>query len=201
MPNPWYELVDPGEPLSQGDIIEECPILQWPEEGLEADRDAAEDDLLREAISVKQADVIVMTQACDLAYDKVKDVILCPAYPLSKYREAWAENQRAKNQNPTDDNWTSECEWINRGYRWNRAIINSGVAGPEDTETPHRVVDFQKIQRIPRGFLEQLIQFRGDPRFRLMPPYREHLSQSFARYFMRVGLPEDVSRVWKQEGN
>lgn len=23
----------------------------------------------------------------------------------------------------------------------------------------------------------------------LMPPYREHLSQAFARYFMRVGLP------------
>jgi hypothetical protein len=25
-----------------------------------------------------------------------------------------------------------------------------------------------------------------------MPPYREHLSQAFARYFMRVGLPSDI---------
>ncbi len=26
----------------------------------------------------------------------------------------------------------------------------------------------------------------------LCPPYREHLSQSFAKFFMRVGLPTDV---------
>jgi hypothetical protein len=29
-------------------------------------------------------------------------------------------------------------------------------------------------------------------RLRLLPPYREHLSQSFARFFMRVGLPVDI---------
>jgi hypothetical protein len=29
-------------------------------------------------------------------------------------------------------------------------------------------------------------------RLRLLPPYREHLSQSFARFFMRVGLPIDI---------
>jgi len=29
-------------------------------------------------------------------------------------------------------------------------------------------------------------------RIRLLPPYREHLSQSFARYFMKVGLPQDI---------
>jgi hypothetical protein len=26
----------------------------------------------------------------------------------------------------------------------------------------------------------------------LLPPYREHLSQAFARFFMRVGLPVDI---------
>ena len=29
-------------------------------------------------------------------------------------------------------------------------------------------------------------------RLRLCPPYREHLAQSFARFFMRVGLPIDI---------
>jgi hypothetical protein len=29
-------------------------------------------------------------------------------------------------------------------------------------------------------------------RLRLLPPYREHLSQAFARFFMRVGLPVDI---------
>ena len=26
-----------------------------------------------------------------------------------------------------------------------------------------------------------------------MPPHREHLSQAFARFFMRVGLPIDIA--------
>jgi len=30
-------------------------------------------------------------------------------------------------------------------------------------------------------------------RQRLLPPYREHLAPAFARFFMRVGLPIDVS--------
>ena len=30
------------------------------------------------------------------------------------------------------------------------------------------------------------------PRLRLNPPYREHLAQAFARFFMRVGLPVDI---------
>ena len=29
-------------------------------------------------------------------------------------------------------------------------------------------------------------------RIRVLPPYREHLSQAFARFFMRVGLPQDI---------
>jgi len=27
---------------------------------------------------------------------------------------------------------------------------------------------------------------------RLLPPYREHLAQAFARFFMRVALPVDI---------
>ena len=33
---------------------------------------------------------------------------------------------------------------------------------------------------------------RNGKRLRLCPPYREHLSQAFARYFMRVGLPINI---------
>jgi len=30
-------------------------------------------------------------------------------------------------------------------------------------------------------------------RVRLSPSYREHLAQAFARFFMRVGLPVDIT--------
>jgi hypothetical protein len=34
----------------------------------------------------------------------------------------------------------------------------------------------------------------------LPPPYREHLAQAFARYFMRVGLPHDA-KAFEKEGD
>jgi hypothetical protein len=40
--------------------------------------------------------------------------------------------------------------------------------------------------------IEAIIKVK--PHKRLLPPYREHLSQSFARYFMRVGLPVDIPK-------
>ena len=60
----------------------------------------------------------------------------------------------------------------------------------------HRIVDFHSVHTVPRVFLEGLIAERGTKRLRLLPPYREHLSQSFARFFMRVGLPETVKPAW-----
>ena len=30
------------------------------------------------------------------------------------------------------------------------------------------------------------------PRLRLLSPYREHLAQALARFYMRVGLPVDI---------
>jgi hypothetical protein len=53
-------------------------------------------------------------------------------------------------------------------------------------------VDFHHIYSVPKRFVEAII--RNKPHKRLLPPYREHLSQSFARYFMRVGLPVDIPK-------
>lgn len=38
-----------------------------------------------------------------------------------------------------------------------------------------------------------------EKRLSLMSPYKEHLSQAFARFFMRVGLPIDISEFKKQD--
>ena len=53
------------------------------------------------------------------------------------------------------------------------------------------LVDFHRIFSLPLEFMRSLAQTRG-PHLRLLPPYREHLGQAFARYFMRVGLPADI---------
>lgn len=59
-----------------------------------------------------------------------------------------------------------------------------------------RLVDFHEVFTIPYAFLESLLAQRGENRYRLLPPYREHLSQAFARFFMRVGLPIPIEKEW-----
>jgi hypothetical protein len=54
-----------------------------------------------------------------------------------------------------------------------------------------RIVDFRRVYSLPLTFLRSRAGRTGE-RLRLLPPYREHMSQAFARYFMRVGLPQDI---------
>jgi hypothetical protein len=53
------------------------------------------------------------------------------------------------------------------------------------------VVDFRSVFSVPYSFLKEFSK-KQTTRIRLMSPYREHLSQAFARFFMRVGLPTDI---------
>lgn len=68
-------------------------------------------------------------------------------------------------------------------------VINAGELPGHESE-PH-IVDFKRVFSLPVGFLRNFAGRRGS-RVQLMPPYREHLFQSFARYIMRVGLPVDI---------
>ena len=109
MSNPWYEVVGPDGRLTQGDIIVDCPLLQWQLDDAAEGENASSERLFKAAKAIK-ADVVVMSQACDLEQGRVSDVVFCPC--------------------------------------------------------------------------------------RSLPPYREHLSQSFARFFMRVELPIPITRAW-----
>ena len=193
MSDAWYEAVDASTRLTQGDLIFNCPLLVWKPGAvsLETSRGA---EVLRSAMEAATADVIVITQACDLEHDKVADVILCPHYSLAEYRESWDQMLRSQNQNPSEKAWRRHCEDIRDGFVWNLAMLNEGVAGQQRMD--HRVVDFHHVYTIPRTFLESIVQRRAEPRVRLRPPYREHLSQAYARFFMRVGLPTPVRVVW-----
>lgn len=54
------------------------------------------------------------------------------------------------------------------------------------------IVDFHDIFTVPLPFLQGIAE-TGCGHLCLLPPYREHLSQAFARFFMRVGLPTDIT--------
>jgi len=188
----WYEAVDGDVRLTQGDIILDCPLLRWKDVSSPLTKE--DPDTLKRALDVIRADVVVMTQACDLENEKVKDIVLCPHVSITKHQETWETEMRKRTEKSLSKFWQRYCDDICKGVIFNLSILNSGDTGTLTTD--HRIVDFSEIFTIPRSFLESLLKERNQPRLRLLPPYREHLSQAFARFFMRVGLPTDISKVW-----
>lgn len=193
MSNCWYEIVDHGKPITQGDIIFDCPLITWQANQLDR-HESIESEILKNAIEGIAADVVVMTQACDLEFNKVYNVILCPHFSLEEYRKLWGNEMEKRNQVVTKKAWESHCDDICEGFVWNLMMLNS--AKVDELSIDARIVDFHEVFSVPRQFLESLLQQRATQRFRLLPPYREHLSQAFARFFMRVGLPVPIEKTW-----
>ena len=194
MSEPWYEVVEAGKKVTQGDLVFDCPLLTWDSTKLPELTGSQDAEVLKHASKGFKADVVVMTQACDLEHGKVKTVVLCPHISLSSFRAAWAKTMTDQSQNPSDKAFKRACEDIADGYVWNQAFLNSSDLGPLKVEL--RLVDFHDIFTVPLPFLQSLLEQRNTPRLRLRPPYREHLSQAFARFFMRVGLPESLDKPW-----
>jgi hypothetical protein len=189
----WYEVVPAETSLTQGDLISDCPILNWSRQNpVEVSAPAGVENL-RQLITPFVADVVVMTQACDLEHGKVANVVLCPHLSLTGYRTLWENSMKQAGHNPTEKSWRRVCDDIANGYVWNQAFLNRRN---EEPTLDIRVVDFHELYTLPRSFLESVSQQRGKERLRLRPPYREHLSQAFARFFMRVGLPTPLDKTW-----
>jgi hypothetical protein len=168
MPNeyPWYKVVE-GEELEQGDMLWACPVV------------VAVVDVDHEiTVDVTEFDVVVMTQSCDLANEKVEDVILCPHWDLRQAGET--DSSLAKR---------SVHEEILKGRR--PRYMRLAASDQPEVAMGIRLVDFSRIFSLPKAFVRQVAVSQGK-RLRVCPPYREHLSQAFARFFMRVGLPQDI---------
>ena len=114
-----------------------------------------------------------------------------PVVSLSAYRLVWDWRMRQRGQNPSDKSWRAAVRDIADGYVWNQSLLDGFPDPAHGVEVS--VVEFQDIFTVPRRYLEALYAQRGRDRVRLRSPYREHLSQSFARFFMRVGLPVPIT--------
>jgi hypothetical protein len=184
----WYDVVAGAVRVTQGDLILDCPVAAWKESFSAQPGDPS---ALVGGIEAVTVDVVVMSQACDLEHEKIANVILCPHRSLQDFKSGWEDAQRERGQNPTAKAWVRMFTDLREGYLWNLSLLNNGAV--EGHSIDHRVVDFHEVFSVPRRFLEDFCRLQNQPRFRLRPPYREHLSQSFARFFMRVGLPMPIS--------
>src|SRR5947209_6085308 len=113
MSDSWYEAVDAKIPLTQGDLVFDCPLLTWNAAGLQAGGGTLSEGTLKDLVSAFREDVVVMTQACDLEHRKVEHVVLCPHVPLSTFRLVWERWMAARKQNPSEKAWKRAC----RRYR------------------------------------------------------------------------------------
>ena len=191
---PWYTVVDCHERLDQRDIIPDCPVVTWAPGPITVGQGDDPIQAIVAATEIVREDLVVMTQTCDLNHRKVTVVTLCRHHALERVRQRWTLSMLDRGQSPSDRGWDAYCDGLREGRVPNCAMLNG--ADSTDPEMGHRIVEFERAFTIPRDFLESWLSQTGQRRLRLCPPYREHLSQAFARYYMRVGLPTDIQKVW-----
>ncbi len=171
---PWYEVVS-GDELQQGDILMSCPIIKVTELSTSLSGEVLQ-------IPCEEQNVIIMSQSCDLATRegakcKIEEAILCPMYSQEEMK---------------DD------ETFKRSDAWNKAkkgqfpayhVLNRCVVEAHNFD--YSIVDLRRVFSQNVNVVREFAASQKS-RIRLRPPYREHLSQAFARFFMRVGLPVDI---------
>lgn len=171
---PWYQIVE-GDKLEQGDILQAFDVLVP-----QANFEAGIDDYSAE---LQTFDVVVMTQSCDIEQGQTRSLLLCPLFGLWNFVDA----AKARHEN-----WGSAVREKLRqgdlpGYHLLDDFSQDGV------ERPLTVFDFHEVYSAPTVLVRKFAESCGR-RLRLCPPYKEHLGQAFARFFMRVGLPVGISK-------
>lgn len=159
-----YEAPAPAAPLSQGDILDKCPLVYWT-----AERDDEGDLSVQSASSNER--VIVLTQACDLANTKTSKVQVAVVHAT----ETLVGDGILKPQTIRDQ--------VRRHRVFGWYFLPAGDGNPE------AIVDLHDIHTIPRELLEEQIR-QGHRSTTISTPFREHLAQHFATTYSRIALPE-----------
>lgn len=161
-----YEGISAGSPLSQGDVMEDCPLFSLDDPNAVAD--------LTVSPVRWQSCIVVLTQACDLAQTKTMRVVIAPVYSAQKL----VDRGILKASLIRDQ--------IRRGQVYGWYFLPTA---PEPLAMPESIVDLRDLHTVSRAVLERLIA-EGKRVCRIVTPYREHLAQHFAVTYMRIGLPE-----------
>jgi hypothetical protein len=200
---PWYEVVD-DDSIDQGDIIPGCLVLHAIA-GEGAEKAEAE---------LRPVTALVITQTCDLAQSKVESVVVCAVWPVARVvlqdpilrKEAKDTAERCQLAMPLPNAPGAEAaitKIIDRSKALKKELnaIMKGERPPFVMLEKHdgkpaaalSLVSFQHVYSLPKAVLIRIAS-KANPRLRLLPPYREHVSQAFGRYFVRIGLLQDIPR-------
>jgi hypothetical protein len=168
---PWYGLAD-NDIIEQGDFFFRFPAIVpvYPDQ-FHLDATDAE-------VDVKFFDVIVLSQSCDLKFGKAENVLVCPHFDLTTAKAAFGPLRASSGRKEARQGKLPGYHALN-------------TCSLEGFVSEVRIVNFYQVFAVPFSYASSQVQ-SGQPRLRLLPPYREHLAQAFARFVMRVGLPQDI---------
>lgn len=182
----WYEELKNGDmSIEQGDLLQACPVVLPPQTIVPGTVCQ---------VAVREYNVVILTQSCDLLQGKAESITVSPYFTLSELVKTNSDFQKAQ----ATGNAEKVRSWLNNqakvfaaGKQLGYHILdkNTDVGFPE-----HLVVALRKTYNLDIGYVKSIIG-KQTRRVRLLPPYREQLSQSFATLYMRVGLPSNIQDV------
>ena len=159
----------------QGDVIRDTPVPRFGQQ-------YADNKVAAQWVPMR---LIVLTQSCDLVSreGQVNEVFLCrvlDAVEVFTQEGHWSKQAKGRFKNAKAGRYPD----LHLFHDW------------EDPNDPKKakVADFRQVFSVPLGYLETHAARLGS-RPRLHSPYREHFSQAYARYHMRVGLPSDLPNI------
>ena len=159
-----FERPDSGSRLDQGDIIDDCPVTS-----------VVNHDVNQPSTSLAKVNlhrIIVLTQACDLANDKITSVNVAVCFDAPSV-VAQGLVKPADLKGP-----------IRSGRVWGLYFLPADpVLG-----LPEMLLDLRKLHTLRIEVIHSLL-LANKRRARLPTPYREHLAKHFADTFSRIGLP------------
>lgn len=176
----WYSLVSAHEPFQQGDFFARFPIVIPTAQILDGTKDIT--------LPIEYHDVVLMTHSCD--FEGIQDddlVIFCDRWNFGSY--VTKMNLSSKGQRK------SLWDQLRKGQYIHQHLVNKCDISGHIFD--YQIIVLDSIFYVPFEVLKAFA-FRGKSRIRLLSPYREHLSQAFARQFMRVGLPIDLPREYPE---
>jgi hypothetical protein len=133
-------------------------------------------------MSIGTANLIVMSQSCDLEQRKIPYVVASQVFTLTEFEESNSTYKRS-------GRWKE----VSRGRVEALHLLPSPDPKPDDRK--YMVVDFRLIVSLPLEYVERVAGEAGE-RWRLQSPFIENLSHDFGRFFSRVALPMDFPDVF-----
>jgi len=160
-----YLFPDPDAPVDQGDVVDDCPILQITHYDLQLPGSP------KIACSINR--VVVLTQTCDLANQKTQHVVVAIAHS--------AEHLVAKNVVKVAD--------VRGPIRAGRAFGWYFLPAARELGLEESVIDHRLLFTVPRSVIRELAAV-GKRKGRIRPLFREHLAKHLGDTYSRIGLPE-----------